>query len=81
MTFGMTVVRHDRVNDVVKHYWTHNHCQDVTSKSSVSNLDRFAIGQSNTTMKARKKKDEQHLQGQQAEALFVQSVVEHNVSF
>ena len=69
-------VRHGGANDVAKHFSTQNHCQAVSSS-----LARFGFGESSVAMKARKKKDEQQLQVQRAEALFVQFTAEHNLSF
>lgn len=74
-------VHHGGANDVVKHFTTQNHWQAVSSKASSSTLPRFGFGQSDTAKKARKKQDEQQLQVQRAEALFVQFLAEHNLSF
>ena len=73
-------VRHGGANDVIKHFSTKNRWQAASAKSSSSTLARSGFGQSDVAMSARKK-DEQQLQVQRAEALFVQFVAEHNLSF
>ena len=74
-------VRHGGANDVVKHLSTKGHWQIVNSKSSTSTLSRYGFGQSDEAVKTRKKKDEVQMQVQRAEALFIQFVAEHNLSF
>ena len=74
-------VRHGGANDIVKHFSTKGHWQAVNAKSSSSTLARYGFGHSDEALKARKKKDEQQMQVQRAEAMFIQFVAEHNMSF
>ena len=75
-------VRHGGANDVIKHFSTQNHWQAVSSKASTSTLANFGFGQSEAAAKsARKKRNEQQLQVQRAEALFVQFIAELNLPF
>ena len=79
---GVTIsVRHGGANDVVKHFSTKGHWQAVTAKSSPNTLARYGFGHSEEALKARRKKDEQQVQVQRAEAMFIQFVAEHNLSF
>ena len=70
-------------NDVVKHFSTKTQCKAAwsKSKSTSATLGRFGFGQSEVARKARRKQKEHQLQVQQAEALFVQFIAEHNLPF
>ena len=74
---GVSVsVHHGGPNDIVKHFSTKGHWQAVNAKSSSSTLARCGFGHSDEALKARKK-DEQQMQVQRAEAMFIQFVAEH----
>lgn len=72
-------VRHGGANDVVKHFSSKNHLQAMSSLSQT--LDKFGFGSNGAAQRARKKQEEEQLQVQRAESLFVQFVAEHNLPF
>ena len=74
-------VRHGGSNDVVKHFSSKHPLQAMCSSSSTQTLDKFGFGQSEVAKRARQKKEEEELQVLRAEALFIQFVAEHNLSF
>ena len=53
----------------------------MSSVSSTTSLAKFGFGQSDVVKKAREKQEEQQLQVNRAEALFIQFVAEHNLPF
>ena len=53
----------------------------MTSKSTSSTLAKFGFGHSEAARKARQKQDEMQQQVLKAEAVFVQFVAEHNLTF
>ena len=74
-------VRHGGANDVVKHFSSHNHMQSKSSTSTTRSLAEFGFGQSEAAKRARKKLEEEQMQVQRVESLFIQFVVEHNLPF
>ena len=72
-------VRHGGVNDVLKHFSSRNHLQAMCSTSST--LANFGFGHSEEARRARRKQEDEQLQVQKAESLFIQFVAEHNLPF
>ena len=74
-------VCHGGAHDVRKHFSSSNHVTAVSASCSTANLGVYGFGETREAKRAREKKDKQQLQVQQAETLFVQFVVEHNLPF
>lgn len=72
-------VRHGGANDVRKHFSTANHVSTVTTSKRAGSLQNF--GNSRTAQAARQRREKQNHKVQNAEALFVQFVAEHNLPF
>ena len=76
--YGVTFsVRHGGANDVLKHFSSRNHLQAMCSTT----LANFGFGQSEEARRARRKQEDEQLQVQKAESLFIQFVAEHNLPF
>ena len=64
-----------------EHFSSSNHVTAVSASCSTANLGVYGFGETSEAKRAREKKDKQQLQVQQAETVFVQFVVEHNLPF
>lgn len=75
------LVKYGGRNDVLKHFASNSHQKALTAKSTSFNLAKYGLGHSETAKRAREKQDELQQQVQKAEAVFIQFVAEHNLTF